>query len=243
MKRAFLRPLLAIFGVSAAAPAAAGGPTVVELFTSQSCYSCPPAEVFLGELSARPDVVALEFHVDYWDDLVYGAAGKWKDPFSSPAFTERQRGYNRAIRSKSAVYTPQMVIDGRAEAVGSDRGAVAAALGRAGAPGRIEVSVALRDGGGAVTLVGGHREPAAVWLVRYVRSETTRVEAGENKGKTLKNHNIVTGLDRIGEWRGSPVTIEVPGLALGPDEGCAVLVQGERPGPMLGAGLCRLAGS
>jgi hypothetical protein len=245
MKRAFLRTVLAMAGAcGVAGPAGAAGPTVVELFTSQSCYSCPPAEMLLGELSARRDVVALEYHVDYWDDLVYGSAGRWKDPFSQRAFTDRQRAYNQAIRNKTAVYTPQMVIDGRLEAVGSDRGAVAAALARAGAQsGRVEVSVAVRDGGGAATLAGAGREAATVWLVRYRRSETTRVAAGENKGKTLKNHNIVTGIERVGEWRGSPVSIAIPGLALGPDEGCAILVQDDRPGPVLGAGLCRGPGS
>jgi hypothetical protein len=228
-----------------AAPAAAGGPTVVELFTSQSCYSCPPAEAFLGEIAQRADVIALEFHVDYWDDLVYGAAGRWKDRYSAPAFTERQRSYNLTIRNKSAVYTPQMVVDGRNEAVGSDRGAVNAAISRAaasrGTP--VEVDVALRDNACAVAIAGGPREPAAVWLVRYLRAETTRVEAGENKGKTLKNHNVVTDLRKIGEWRGERIAIQVPDLALGANEGCAVIVQAERTGPVLGAGMCKNQGS
>jgi hypothetical protein len=217
---------------------------VVELFTSQSCYSCPPAEAYLGEIARRPNVIALEFHVDYWDELVYGAAGKWKDRFSQPAFTARQRGYNQAIRGKSAVYTPQMVIAGEIEAVGSDRAAVEAAVVRA-AKGRVplEVAVTLRNDGAAVTIAGTTSEPAKVWLVRYILSESTRVSAGENKDKTLKNHNVVTGIREIGAWRGGSATIEIPGIALGPNEGCAVIVQSERPGPVLGAGTCRTIGS
>lgn len=228
-----------------AAPAAADAPTVVELFTSQSCYSCPPAEAFLGELAGRADVIALEFHVDYWDELVYGAAGKWKDRYAAPAFTERQRSYNRAIRDKSAVYTPQMIIDGRHEAIGSERGAVTAAISRAATShgSRVGVGVTLRNNAGAVAIAGGPGEPAAVWLVRYLRAETTRVEAGENRGKTLENHNVVTDLRKIGVWRGERIVIDVPDLALGPNEGCAVIVQAERLGPVLGAGLCKNLGS
>lgn len=96
-------------------------PVSVELFTSQGCYSCPPAEADLGKLAKRSDVVALEWHVDYWDDLVYGGAGKWKDPFSSPEVTARQRDYNDSIRGQRRVYMPQMIVAGVREAVGSDR--------------------------------------------------------------------------------------------------------------------------
>ena len=104
------------------------GAVVVELFTSQGCYSCPPAEKFLGDLAEQETVIALDFHVDYWDNLVHGADGKWKDPFSRPAYTQRQRVYNQRIRGTGNVYTPQMVIDGRLEAVGSRRIAVLSAM-------------------------------------------------------------------------------------------------------------------
>src|ERR1700736_1842766 len=99
-------------------PAAAGErPIVVELFTSQGCSSCPPADALLAELAQRPDVIALGFHIDYWDDL------GWKDPLSSPAATARQRDYARQF-GRRQVYTPQLVVDGAEEAVGSDRAAV-----------------------------------------------------------------------------------------------------------------------
>jgi hypothetical protein len=244
MMRAFLRSLVVLASVAAAAPCAVAAPAVVELFTSQSCYTCPPAEVFLGEIARRPGVIALELHVDYWDELVYGASGKWKDKFSRHAFTERQRSYNRAIRGKNVVYTPQMVIGGRLEAVGTDRGAVDAAIAQsANDAARFEVGVALGEKLGAVTVAGEGEEPAKVWLVRYMLAETTRVAAGENKGKTLQNHNVVTEIREIGIWRGGRATFDVPGLALGENEGCAVIVQDDRPGPVLGAGLCKTAGS
>ena len=104
--------LSAIAAVSTATAGDRNGAVVVELFTSQGCYSCPPAEKFLGDLSEQKSVIALEFHVDYWDDLVHGGDGKWKDPLSKPAYTQRQRIYNQRIRGTGNVYTPLMVIDG-----------------------------------------------------------------------------------------------------------------------------------
>ncbi len=220
---------------------AGGGKTVVELFTSQSCYSCPPAEAYLGELVERDDVIGLEFHVDYWDDLVYGSAGRWKDVFSSPAHTERQRLYNRNIRDTAQVYTPQMVIDGRAEAAGTRRGAVDATIdaqARNPRP-RLDVTIAnTADGGLAITIDGPLKVPAAVWLARFERAHVTRVKAGENKGKTLTNHHVVTRMERIGTWSGSAMTATVPGVSLAAGEGCAVLVQNEAQGPILGAAAC-----
>lgn len=218
-----------------------GGKTVVELFTSQSCYSCPPAEAYLGELVERGDVIALEFHVDYWDDLVYGSAGRWKDVFSNPAHTQRQRGYNRNIRGTGQVYTPQMVIDGRDEAAGTRRGSVEAAIsGQARDPRpRLDVAIAnTADGDLTVTIDGPPRTPAAVWLARFERAYVTRVKAGENKGKTLTNHHVVTGLERIATWSGSAMTAMVPGVSLDPGEGCAVIVQSDAQGPILGAAEC-----
>src|SRR5262249_26015813 len=120
------RALIAAFGLAfASAPAAAGErPLVVELFTSEGCSSCPPADAVLAELGGRPDVLALSFHVDYWDRL------GWKDPFSSPAATERQQRY-ASLLGLATVYTPQIVIDGKWQAVGSDRVEVEQALGSA----------------------------------------------------------------------------------------------------------------
>ena len=225
--------------------ARADSPTVVELFTSQGCYSCPPAERFLGELADRDDILALEFHVDYWDNLVYGSAGKWKDPYSSPAFTARQRDYNVQIRRRTGVYTPQMVVDGRFEAVGSREGAVESAIedARARAGGRVAVAALPSGRGLTVSLTGGPDRAGGVWLVSFLRREATRVLRGENHGKVLVNHNIVTGMRRIGEWTGTDKTIAVASVANDDERGCAVLVQAGAAGPILGAARCRAAGS
>ncbi len=236
--------------ISMAAPGAVsagaeGPPTVVELFTSQSCYSCPPAEAFLGELAQQPSVIALEFHVDYWDDLVYGLAGRWKDVYSNPAYTQRQRAYNQAIKGRPGAYTPQMVIDCALETVGSRRSAVHDAIEAASRDSRprAHLSIAPGPAGGlTVTLEGdpgGDAEGAAeVWLVRFILARTTQVRAGENNGKSLTNHHVVTELRRIGQWSGGPARVELPEVNLGPGEGCAILVQDGRPGPILGAATC-----
>jgi len=238
----YARSLLAaaaVFGLATAAHA--GGKPVVELFTSQSCYSCPPAEAYLGELAQRGDGIALEYHVDYWDDLVYGLVGRWKDVFSDPAFTARQRAYNFAVRSRGQVYTPQMIVGGTMQTVGSNRGAVEQAIRmakRAKDKG-IDVDVTRRSGGGLAIAVNGEAAASArVWLVRFERARTTQVKAGENKGKTLTNHHAVREMRRIGGWSGGSKSYDVADLVLAKGEGCAVLVQDERPGPILGAAEC-----
>ena len=218
-------------------------PVVVELFTSQSCYSCPPAEAYLGALVDRPGVVALEWHVDYWNDITYGSAGQWIDPYSAAAYTARQRGYNQAIRGTGAVYTPQMVVDGRLEAVGSRRDDVEAAMREAAArPAAADVAIVLSDDGAlAVTVDGAAGRGAGVWLVRYLEAETTAVPRGENHGKTLNNHHVVTGVTRLGDWWGGPAGFAVP--APQPGHGCAVLVQPDGEGPILAAVGCPMPAS
>lgn len=228
----------ALISVSTAEADRKSGPVVVELFTSQSCYSCPPAEAFLGELAGDPGIVALEWHVDYWDDLVYGSAGRWKDPFSDPAFTERQGLYNRTIRRTGSVYTPQMVVDGAIEAVGSRRHAVSAAIDDAASLPKPATVIVSPDGADrlSVQIDGTPTRPTSVWLVQFIRSETTDVPRGENHGKQLVNHNIVRELSKIANWSGGPValSIDVPE----PGFGCAILVQRGPGEPIEGAQGC-----
>lgn len=233
---------LALTLSATAVPAAdPDGPVVVELFTSQGCYSCPPAEKFLGDLAGQKSVLALEFHVDYWDDLVHGGDGKWKDVFSKREYTLRQRGYNQRIRGRGNVYTPQMVIDGRYEAVGSRRLSVLAEIKRAERARKDRVGVNVMLDGGHVRTVGLNgtvKSSGSVWLVRYIRSKETRVRSGENKGKSLLSHNIVTEVQKIGAWSGKSQEIGVNGFTLAEGEGCAVLVQDDRQGPIIGAAPC-----
>ncbi|MDQ2805110.1 MAG: DUF1223 domain-containing protein [Pseudomonadota bacterium] len=191
--------------VATAALAEPPRPVVVELFTSQSCSSCPPADALLGALKrARPDVLVLDFHVDYWDRL------GWKDPYSSPEATQRQRQYAAALGAE--VYTPQLVVDGRRQVVGSDQAAVLAAvearreeLDRAPSP-----PLRLEQRAGKIVLsVGAGQGSGTLWLVGYDDEHTTQVGGGENGGRRLTEVNVVRSLQDLGAWHGVPVRVEV----------------------------------
>lgn len=174
----------------------AGRPVVVELFTSEGCSSCPPADRLLLELRARPELLVLAFHVDYWDRL------GWRDPFSLAAATARQRAYAARLGLHS-VYTPQMVVDGRVDVVGSDRRAVAAALTASAREQPAPVPLALRDGpDGLAVAVGAGAGQGDLVLVGFDRDHTTRVGRGENSGLSLDEGNIVRSLVPLGAWTG-----------------------------------------
>jgi hypothetical protein len=187
-------------------PASAGGrPILVELFTSEGCSSCPPADGLLAELAGRPDVLAMSFHVDYWDRL------GWKDPFSSAGATERQNRYAR-ILGLAAVYTPQIVVDGHWQAVGSDREAVSQALAAAE---RVQLAVPVSlmlVHGRARVAFGAARTgaPAAVLLVGFDRRHVDRVGAGENGGRTLTHVDVVRGFAEIGRYTGAADVLSAP---------------------------------
>lgn len=212
---------------------------VVELFTSQGCSSCPPAERLLGKLiKSRDDVVALELHVDYWDDLVYGLAGKWSDPFSDSAHTLRQRRYQaRGLAGSNGVYTPQAVVNGQSAVVGSNEKALRELLDRP-APFGAEVEIR-REGGTMRVFVSGQSSGRAeVWFYIYDEHQLTKVEAGENMGKTLSNHHVVRETRQLGEWAGENREYIVDNYHLIDNRGCAVVVQRPEQGAVLGAGLC-----
>ncbi|MBV9827429.1 MAG: DUF1223 domain-containing protein [Alphaproteobacteria bacterium] len=196
-------------------------PVVVELFTSQGCSSCPPADALLGDLANRPGVLALGFHVDYWDSR------SWRDPFSTPEATARQRDYAQHFNG-GQIYTPQMVVDGIREMVGSDARAVAAALA---APRAAATRVAFAGDGRSVT-VGAGTGRGRVLLVRFLRHRTTPIGGGENASRTATDTNAVETLAVLGDWAGGGVsyTIEPPRQG----EGVAVLVQAA-DGQILGA--------
>jgi len=225
-----------LLGLVAWAPAASAEDpiTVVELFTSQGCSSCPPADAFQGELAQRSDVLALSFHVDYWDYI------GWKDPFSSPEASARQRAYARFFHS-GHVYTPQMVIDGRYGEVGSHRGKVLNRMkvSRENPKATVRVDVAPET----LTLhIGSYDRPlerqVGVYLVMLDGKHQTQVRRGENAGKMLDNYNVVRALRWVGDWNGKAMEISINRSAL-PKLGdrYAVLLQSALLGPIYGAAL------
>ncbi len=215
-----------IIGLAVAATSAAADPrpVVVELFTSQGCSSCPPADALLGELARRSDVLPLGFHISYWDSL------GWKDPLSRPSSTARQKAYARRF-TEGRVYTPQMVVDGTSQMVGSDREAVMDAL--RGARPAATAPVSFADDRRSVAIGGGAGKGEIV-LVRFVRRRTTHVGAGENTGRVADDFNGVESLTTLGAWDGSSLSFPIEPPAAG--EGLAVLVQAP-DGHMLGAAM------
>ncbi|MEO1014030.1 MAG: DUF1223 domain-containing protein [Pseudomonadota bacterium] len=224
-----------------AAPLARASETVIveaspvaELFTSQSCSSCPPAEAHFRRLAARDDVVSLQWHVDYWNDLRVGAAGRWRDPYSTRANTERQRAYNKALRGSGNVYTPQAVVAGRFETVGSRGDEVNAFLVEADAAQRAPVQVAFAPSaaGYDVSLTSPGTSIGAVEIVEIIQDATTAVRGGENNGRTLQAANIAINAQRY----------EVPDGAIrigAPPSGasCVVIVR-DKSDAILGGAYC-----
>jgi hypothetical protein len=196
------RLLVSLGFVALLSPAvAAERPVVVELFTSQGCSSCPPADAYLIELSkGRRDVLPLAFHVTYWDQL------GWKDPFSLPSATERQSQYGRRFGDGS--YTPQIVVDGAAGMVGSHRSAVASAIERAKRESVTAAAVSVTRNGKLVSIeVGSGSGNGRVLLIGFDREHTTPIGRGENGGRTLTEANIVRSIRPVGQWSGSPLKI------------------------------------
>jgi hypothetical protein len=217
--------LLALTGCTAHADnvpnaAAVNGPVVVELFQSQGCSSCPPANANLNALAGRSDVLALSYSVTYWDRL------GWKDTFAKAEYTQRQRDY-AAHAANFQVATPQVVINGRSGLIGDQ--AIAAAGPVTGGP-KLELAAGKLTVGAAPA-----RRAATVWLVRYdPREQQVAIRAGENGGRTLPHRNIVREFTKLGNWTGQPISLRVP-AASDPVFRTAVLVQDGTGGPIIGA--------
>jgi hypothetical protein len=211
-------------GPDAAVGADAAHPTVVELFQSQGCSSCPPANANVIAIASRPDVLALSWQVTYWDQL------GWKDTFGKPAFTARQWDYAHAFH-RGEVATPQVVVNGRADVVGSQRGQLDALIRRADR-GDAGPSVAIASA--HVTIVGpGGR--GRVLLVRYDPNVIqVPIKRGENGGRTLPHRNVVREVVDLGDWTGGARTFALPAPSQ-PGLRTAVLVQEGPGGPILAA--------
>jgi len=224
--------LLAAHPERAAARQPATAPLAIELFTSQGCSSCPPADLHLGNLARRADIVALSFHVDYWDYI------GWKDRFASRETTERQRIYASVLKQRY-VYTPEMVFDGAAHAPGVDQASIDKLLAdaRRRTPQRATPELTRSENGPLTIalqpfkLAGG---PADILLAVYDRRHSTPVHDGENNGRTLENFNVVRHFEVLTRWDGSAARWTVPADRFQPDQGAAILVQQADQGTILG---------
>ena len=238
-KSFFAGIVVALAGISPSMPALGQQSkplVVVELFTSQGCYSCPPAEKVLAErFIGRDDVIALELHVDYWDDLVYFGS-KWKDPYSSNKHTQRQINY--ASRTGRGPFTPQAIIQGSYSIAGTNEGRMEWAID--------QVKTLDLAAGWDVEFVDNNDswqariekapEDARVYSVVYRKMTETKVTGGENKGKTLLNHNVVLDFHDHGIL-GTGDSMEIGKIEQGDD--CVLIIQRPPQGVVFGAWPCR----
>jgi hypothetical protein len=238
-----------LFGVCAMIamirPAHAEPRAVVELFTSQGCSSCPPADKIIGELAKDPSVIALSMPIDYWDYL------GWKDTLADARFSARQKAYSQ-MRGDREVYTPQVVVNGSAHVVGSDREGIEDAIGDTKkADGVMSVPVAMALAGKQihVTVAASGKGPAAmhgeVWICAISKAVPIAIGRGENSGREVTYHNVVRNLLKVGDWNGSSGSWTVPLENISRDgvDAAVVYVQDgnrDRPGPMLGAAFTSL---
>ena len=227
--RSALRSVIAFLALAAAPAGAADAerPTVIELFQSQGCSSCPPANAALIEFAARNDVLALNFAVDYWDGL------GWKDTFAKPEFTARQWAYARAM-GHGQVFTPQIVVNGRVDGVGAEASEMRELAERAdrGAAGP---EVTIEPGAAAIGAGAAPPRGADVWLARYdPRVIEVAVRRGENAGRTLAHKNVVREMILVGHWSGEAERLALPPSS-DPGLADAILVQASGAGPILAA--------
>ncbi len=227
---------VAATGTSRPALASSETPVFVELFTSQGCSSCPPADAFMGELILRPGVIGVSMNVDYWDYL------GWRDTLGSAAFTRRQREY-ASRRGDGRVYTPQMVINGRAHAVGSHKQAVMKAVERqAGIPDTYFVPIKVWSKGGElhVDVAGGPTDriiqSSTVWLMSVEPKVSVAIRRGENTGRYIDYYNVVRQMTPIGMWRGEAASFNLPKAQIVNKQNsmCVVVLQVDGGGPILG---------
>jgi len=226
-------------------PAHADPRAVVELFTSQGCSSCPPADKIIGELAKDPSIIAMSMPIDYWDYL------GWKDTLADARFSARQKAYSR-MRGDREVYTPQAVINGQVHVIGSDRTSIENAIGATGkADGVMSIPVTMTQSGKQITVAvaAASKVPEShhgeVWICSISKAVPISIARGENHGKEITYHNVVRNLVKLGDWNGNPATWTVPLDTVeheGIDAAVAYVQDGSRdkPGPMLGAAYTQL---
>lgn len=244
LKSVFLVAAVTLLPVSVDAAQMSAPVGVVELFTSQGCNSCPPADAALGKLIARGDILALSYHVDYWNYL------GWADTLSSKKNTNRQNGYAATMR-RSNIYTPQAVLNGRTDVNGADLKAIDQGLKTLSADGKgLRVSVTASAKGKELDIeIGAGQGSGDVVIAYFKRNVQVEITRGENAGKTISYQNSVTDLETVGMWKGEAMSLKLPMSVMDGSkyDGCAVLLQqtgpsGE-PGPILGAAGLMASGS
>ena len=230
----------ALVCVTMISPSRAEPRAVIELFTSQGCSSCPPADKVLGEFAANPAILAMTMAIDYWDYL------GWKDTLALPGHTRRQKAYAHA-RHDREVYTPQAVVNGTAHVLGSDKAAIERAIAQSKSAEALALPVTLAVAASefVVTVAGGASEAGEVWLCPMTKAVSVEIGRGENNGRTVTYHNVVRQWIKIGDWTGKGETWRVPlaKLTANQVDRVAVLVQRgvtANPGMMLGAATASL---
>jgi hypothetical protein len=230
---------IAGFLIATLVVARAGEPrALLELFTSQGCSSCPPADKLLGELSADPSLITLSLPIDYWDYL------GWKDTLANPAHSARQRAYAR-VRGDREVYTPQVVVNGSMHALGSDKAAIEHTIAQTDEKsGVMSVPVSLTAVGNGLSVnvdsAESEHHAGEVWLCPLAKAVAVTIGRGENRGRTITYHNVVRGWLKLGDWTGAASTFNVPRSQIatdGVDAAAVVMQEGTRdkPGIILGA--------
>ena len=224
-------------------PAHADPRAIVELFTSQGCSSCPPADKIIGELANDPSVIALSMPIDYWDYL------GWKDTLADARFSARQKAYSKT-RGDREVYTPQMVVNGATHVLGSDRARIEGAIETTRKAGVMSVPVSMKVAGEQITVsVAASPAPLVahgeVWICAVSKAVPISIGRGENRGREITYHNVVRNLLKVGDWNGSSGSWTVPLVNLsreGVDAAAVYLQDGsrEKPGAMLGAAFTSL---
>ena len=219
-------------------PAAAEPRAVIELFTSQGCSSCPDADKLLGEIAKDSTVIAVSLPIDYWDYL------GWKDTLADPKFTARQKAYSK-VRGDRQVYTPQVVVNGKVHALGSDRAGIEKAIKEStGKAGVMTVPVKMSVASGQITVSmqesASGQGVAEVWICSIAKEIPVAIGRGENRGKDVVYHNVVRNWLKVGDWNGKAATWTVPIENLKNEgvDGAIVYVQEgtrDKPGAMLGA--------
>jgi hypothetical protein len=225
-------------------PAHADPRAVIELFTSQGCSSCPPADKILGELAKDPSLIAMSMPIDYWDYL------GWKDTLADARFSARQKAYSR-VRGDREVYTPQAVINGSAHVIGSDREGLEDAIGATRKQdGVMSIPVTMTQSGKQLTVSvaaagNGGAAHGEVWICSISKAVPISIGRGENRGREITYYNVVRNLVKLGDWNGNSGswTVPIDKIAHEGVDAAVAYVQdgsGDKPGPMLGAGFTSL---